>query len=114
MGVWVAEAPRRPSGRRCADDRRSALIWLSWRQFRAQAVAALALLTAAAIGFLITGSQLRRTYLADLASCVPHHSCDSVLGQTQYRYDTPLNLTQLLVIGAPALVGMFWGAPLIG
>jgi ABC-type transport system involved in multi-copper enzyme maturation permease subunit len=89
------------------------MIWLTWRQFRAQALAALAVLAAASIGFLITGTQLRHTYTADLASCTPQNNCVSVLGELRYSYDTAFNLTNLLVIAAPALIGIFWGAPLI-
>jgi hypothetical protein len=90
------------------------MIWLTWRQFRTQAVTGLGLLAAAAIYFLITGSQLRHSYTADLTSCTPLHNCDSVLNQLRYRYDTAFNLTPILVLAAPALIGVFWGAPLIG
>ncbi|MEZ0108966.1 hypothetical protein ABH920_002976 [Catenulispora sp. EB89] len=89
------------------------MIWLTWRQFRAQALAGVAVLAAAAVYFVIAGGQLRHTYTADLASCAPQSSCDSVLGQLQYHYDAAFNLTELLVIVAPALIGIFWGAPLI-
>jgi ABC-type transport system involved in multi-copper enzyme maturation permease subunit len=90
------------------------MIWLTWRQFRAQALATLAILVAAAIYFLITGTQLRHTYTADLATCTPQNNCDSVLSQLRYSYDSAFNLTELLVIAAPALIGIFWGAPLVG
>jgi hypothetical protein len=86
------------------------MTWLTWRQFRAQAVAGVAVLAAAAVYFLIAGTQLRHTYTADLASCTPQHDCDSVLSQLQYRYDAAFNLAQLLVIAAPALIGTS-GAP---
>lgn len=89
------------------------MIWLTWRQFRAQALAAFAILAAAAIYLLISGSQLHHTYTADLASCTPRGNCDSVLGQFQSTYENAFNLVQLLVIAAPALIGIFWGAPLI-
>src|SRR5258708_6347816 len=90
------------------------MIWLTWRQFRAQAVAGVAILAAATVYFLIAGTQLHHTYTADLATCTPQNNCDSVLNQLQYKYDAAFNLTQLLVIVAPALIGIFWGAPLIG
>ena len=47
------------------------MIWLTWRQFRAQALTVLALLAAAAIYFLVTGLPMHHTYTADLASCTP-------------------------------------------
>jgi ABC-type transport system involved in multi-copper enzyme maturation permease subunit len=90
------------------------MIWLTWRQFRAQAITALAILAAAAICFLISGLQMHHTYATDLASCAALDNCDGVLNEFQQTYDTAFQLTQLLVIAAPALIGIFWGAPLIG
>jgi ABC-type transport system involved in multi-copper enzyme maturation permease subunit len=90
------------------------MIWLTWRQSRAQAVTAVAVLAAATVFFLITGTRLHHTYTADLASCTPQNNCAAVLNQLQqYSYNAAFNLTQLLVIAAPALIGIFWGAPLI-
>jgi hypothetical protein len=90
------------------------MIWLTWRQFRPQALAALAILAAAAIYFLITGLQMHHTYTADLATCTPLHGCGSVFNRFGQSYDGELNLAQLLVIAVPGLIGVFWGAPLIG
>ncbi len=61
------------------------MIWLTWRQFRAQALAALAMLAAAAIYFLVTGLQMHHTYAADLAACTPLHDCGGVLGEFAAR-----------------------------
>jgi ABC-2 family transporter protein len=90
------------------------MIWLTWRQFRPQALTALGLLGAAAIGFLITGLQMHHTYTADLATCTRQNDCSDVLSRFGQGYNTAFNLTQLLVIAAPGLIGIFWGAPLIG
>jgi ABC-type transport system involved in multi-copper enzyme maturation permease subunit len=90
------------------------MIWLTFRQFRTQALAALVLLAAAAIYFLITGLQMHHAYAADLLSCTPQDDCGNVLNQLQQKYDNAFHLTELLVIVAPALIGIFWGAPLIG
>jgi hypothetical protein len=90
------------------------MIWLTFRQFRTQALAALVILAAAAIYFLITGLHMHHTYTADLASCTPLNTCSDVLDQFQHSYNAALNLTELLVIAAPGLIGIFWGAPLIG
>jgi hypothetical protein len=54
---------------------------LTWRQFRAQALAALAILAAVAIYFLITGLQMHHAYSADLATCTPNHDCIDALSQ---------------------------------
>jgi hypothetical protein len=90
------------------------MIWLTWRQFRTQALAALAILAAAAICFLITGLQMHYAYSADLAACTPHQACSDVFSRFGQSYNGELNLAQLLVIAVPGLIGIFWGAPLIG
>jgi hypothetical protein len=100
------------------------MIWLAWRQFRAQALTVLALLAAAAIAFLVTGLPMHHSYAADLAACAPLHACDgstpaaralgAQLSQLQRSYQPTFELLQLLVIAVPALIGIFLGAPLIG
>jgi ABC-type transport system involved in multi-copper enzyme maturation permease subunit len=90
------------------------MTWLTWRQFRAQALTGLAVLAAVAIYFLVTGLRLHHTYTADLASCTPLNSCDEVLAQFRQGNENMYHLTEILVLAAPALIGMFWGAPLIG
>ena len=87
------------------------MIWLTWRQFRAQALAALAILAAAAIYFLITGLQMHHAYTADLAACTPQSDCGDVLNQFRQSYDGAFNLTQLLVIAAPGADRHLLGRP---
>jgi hypothetical protein len=89
------------------------MIWLTWRQFRAQALTVLAILAAVTIVAVITGLRIRHTYHADLASCASLGNCDNVLNDVLRTYGPPLQLAQLAVIIAPALIGIFWGAPLI-
>ena len=89
------------------------MIWLTWRQFRTQAFTVLALLVAAAVYLLITGTQLRHSYTTDLATCGPQDTCPGVLDDLQNTYNGPLQLAQLLMMAVPALIGIFWGAPLI-
>jgi hypothetical protein len=100
------------------------MIWVAWRQFRAQTIAALALVAAAATGFLITGLRMHHSYNAALAACAPLNACDGstpatrALGaqfsQLQRSYEPMFLLLELLVLAVPALIGIFWGAPLIG
>jgi ABC-type transport system involved in multi-copper enzyme maturation permease subunit len=91
------------------------MIWLTWRQFRTQALVALAVLGAAAIYFVITGIQMRNSYNADLASCnqPTNNQCDLVLGELQASYNGASSVFQMLLIAAPGLIGIFWGAPLV-
>ena len=90
------------------------MIWLTWRQFRVQAIAGLVVLAAATIYFVVTGLGMHHTYAADLATCTPQNDCDSVLSQLSGSYNAAFNLAEALVFAAPALIGIFWGAPLIG
>jgi ABC-type transport system involved in multi-copper enzyme maturation permease subunit len=89
------------------------MIWLTWRQFRTQTIAALVLLAAAAVYLLITGTQMRHAYNADLAGCPALSDCPGVFNGLQDQYNGPLDLVELIVLAAPALIGIFWGAPLI-
>jgi hypothetical protein len=89
------------------------MIWLTWRQFRTQALTALAVLAAAAAYVLATGMRLRHAYSADLVSCRPQNDCFGVLNGLQEQYIGPLQLAEMLVLAAPGLIGIFWGAPLI-
>jgi hypothetical protein len=90
------------------------MIWLTWRQFRAQALTSLAVLAVAAIYFLIGGVHMHHTYTADLTSCTRQNDCSVVLNPFRQSYNATFNLVQLFAIAAPALIGIFWGAPLIG
>ena len=89
------------------------MIWLTWRQFRAQALATLAVLIAAAVVLLITGIQMRDSYHADLATCAAQNNCNTVLNNLQGNYNAMLQFCELLMVVIPALIGIFWGAPLI-
>jgi hypothetical protein len=90
------------------------MIWLTWRQFRAQALTVLAVLVVATIGFLVTGLPMHHTYASDLATCTPLDNCEPTFRSFQSTYGPAFNLIQLLVLITPALIGIFWGAPLIG
>ena len=90
------------------------MIWLTWRQFRAQALATLLILAAAAIYLLITGFELRNSYHADLSSCTAQGDCGAVLNQLQISYNPALQFCELLLVIVPGLIGIFWGAPLVG
>jgi ABC-type transport system involved in multi-copper enzyme maturation permease subunit len=87
------------------------MIWLTWRQFRTQAVAAVAALAAVAIYLVYLGSRIRADY-ADVLGCEPS---DCIVARHAFddAYSGQLALVGLLLIGAPALIGIFWGAPLI-
>jgi hypothetical protein len=91
------------------------MIRLSWRQFRTQAAVALALLIAVAVLFASTGPRLAHLYDVydrTLASCAASGNCRQVsinIGQL----DRVLELIGTALVAVPALIGAFWGAPLI-
>jgi ABC-type transport system involved in multi-copper enzyme maturation permease subunit len=92
------------------------MIWFTWRQFRAQAVVAGAVLAVLAVLLLITGLNLASAYdSAGLNSC--HLSCGSLAGQwlntLRGTYDKLFYAGIGVMYLAPALIGLFWGAPLI-
>ena len=82
------------------------MIWLTWRQFRLSAFPVLAVVVAAAVALAITGPQL-----ADLFTTAGDDFFDRLALE-----DTK---TALFAVGialgfaVPAVVGVFWGAPLV-
>jgi hypothetical protein len=104
------------------------MIWLTWRQFRAQAITAAAALVAFAILLAVTESHLSSTYdSSGLTSC-HGGTCAGLasqfLGQLSSgggflfipatsAYAILYFLSILVILIAPAITGVFWGAPLI-
>ncbi|GHA62016.1 transporter [Streptomyces tendae] len=80
------------------------MIWLSWRQFRTQAAVVFAAVAVLAVILAGTGPQL-----ADLYRTAGSGLVDQVSSADQTLYYTGL----LVVYAVPAVIGMFWGAPLI-
>lgn len=84
------------------------MIWLTWRQFRTQALVAGSALAAVAVYLVILGSRIRG---ADL-TCAPS-DCIVVRHDFDDAYTGQLQMIGVLLIAVPALIGIFWGAPLI-
>jgi hypothetical protein len=88
------------------------MIWLAWRQFRVQAYVVGALLGALAIALLLTGPHLVHLYDTIVVTCSAHNDCGPV--QVSFLHeDRVLKQVSLLLELVPALLGIFWGAPLI-
>ena len=95
------------------------MTWLTWRQFRVQAITAAAALAAFAILLAATGPHLASLYTASgLGGCKPA-SCEdlaiSFLTQLSNAgtYSVLDLLGVMIILLAPAVIGLFWGAPLI-
>jgi len=92
------------------------MTWLTWRQFRAQAITAVVALAAFAILLGVTGPHLASMYASSgvpgcRATCTDRAT--SFLGVVTGVYTLVYTLGIAAVVLAPALIGIFWGAPLI-
>ena len=87
------------------------MIWLTWRQFRTQALVAAVALAAIASFLVYLGARIRHDY-AKVVGCRPG-DCITARHDFDSAYSGPLYLVALLLIATPALIGIFWGAPLI-
>jgi hypothetical protein len=95
------------------------MIWLTWRQFRTPAVTAAAALAAFAVLLAVTGPHLASQYSASgVAGCHGSSSCANLasaflqqLGSGSYWVVYLVGIVIILV--TPAIIGIFWGAPLI-
>ena len=99
------------------------MTWLTWRQFRAQAVTAAVALAAFAILLAATGPSLASRFASSgITGChggFAGGGCDSAAIAFLNRlaattlYPAVYALGLVVIILAPAIIGIFWGAPLI-
>ncbi len=93
------------------------MIWLSWRQFRAQAVIAATALAALAVLFGVTSVTVASmSSSTGIAAC--HAHCALVAANFLTAVSNGVagsifNAAIVVLYAAPALIGTFWGAPLI-
>lgn len=95
------------------------MIRLTWLQFRMQASAAAAALAVIAVVLALTGPHLAHLYdVSGISVCQAHADCASLSSRFLNQASAGFTDKFLLgfgnvVVAAPALVGIFWGAPLI-
>jgi hypothetical protein len=96
------------------------MIWLTWRQFRAQAWVATAALAAIAIALAVTGAHLAHLYdTSGIATCQPHGNCGSLVtsfldqAKASPAYGILYYGGVVVLYAVPAIIGIFWGAPLV-
>jgi hypothetical protein len=87
------------------------MTWLVWRQHRAQFYMGAALLAALAVLLLITGLQMASQYHSALVACTATHSCANQGGL--FLGSHAVGFLVIMTLGAPVLVGLFGGAPLV-
>jgi hypothetical protein len=92
------------------------VIWVTWRQHRAQILVTAGLL--ALLGVLLLVSALEaNAYVAEHAppGCPGTAvTCGDVAAALGQRYEAVYSVFGWLPLVAPALIGAFWGAPLLG
>lgn len=89
------------------------MIWLTWRQFRGSAAMMAAALVILTVVLALTGPGLASGYSTGIADCTQDNTCDRFFDRFFDEYQTPFMAVSLVVLLLPALVGLFWGAPLI-
>jgi ABC-2 family transporter protein len=88
------------------------MIRFAWLQSRSQTLTAAALLVATAVALGVTGSHLVHLYDTTVANCTPS-DCQAA-GQAFQQNDRTLQLVlNILGYAVPAVIGLFWGAPLV-
>lgn len=91
------------------------MIRLSWRQFRAQAAVAVGMLAVVATLLGVTGPHLAHlydVYARAQATCAATGTCRTLTVDIG-DLDRLLELLGTALVAVPALLGAFWGAPLI-
>jgi hypothetical protein len=89
------------------------MIRLAWRQFRSQAAIAIAGLLVVAIALAITGPQLVHLYNTTVAGCKAQGDCQTATSAFVSNDTFLQNGLDVLIFVLPALIGIFWGAPLV-
>jgi len=95
------------------------MLWLTWRQFRAPTIVATAALALTALVLGLDGVHIVHLYHdSGIGGCQARGDCPVVAGNFLALVDsTILNHLPLLfgtaLVAVPAVIGMFWGAPLL-
>ncbi|TQS29419.1 ABC transporter permease [Microbispora sp. KK1-11] len=89
------------------------MIWLTWRQFRVAAATTAAALVVLAVALALTGPELASGYSAGITACVRDGDCARFFDRFFDDHEAPFQAATVVVLVLPALIGLFWGAPLI-
>lgn len=91
------------------------MTWLTLRQFRAQLITVAIALVAIGAVLLYTGPHLLHIYHSSgVQSCNAqrHGDCGSLIDEFTSHYSRLQHVGELIIV-LPALIGAFWGAPLL-
>src|ERR1700722_16269716 len=89
------------------------MIWFAWRQFRLQAVVVAAALVAVGVLFLLTGPSMLHLYDTTVVHCRVHNDCGAATTILVSKYNKLFQFMTSFSVIVSALLGIFWGAPLI-
>jgi len=89
------------------------MIRFTWMQFRVQALVAFGGLMIAAIVLTLTGPHLVHLYDTTVAHCSAHGDCSAATSSLISSGDKLGIVLKVVVEVVPALIGLFWGAPLV-
>lgn len=87
------------------------MIWLTWRQMRAQTLWTAGIVAALAAYLLYLAADIREAYRRNITDCVS--GCEEGPQILSEQFGGTLLLVGMLLFAGPALIGAFWGAPLI-
>jgi hypothetical protein len=92
------------------------MTWLIWRQHRQQAVFAVATCALISLLLILTGVHMHNIFRSSgLGQCLAargHADCGDLESAFESRFSTLRQLVPFFMV-LPALLGIFWGAPLI-
>jgi ABC-type transport system involved in multi-copper enzyme maturation permease subunit len=88
------------------------MMWTAWRQIRFQTLVVSGTVAVLALLLALTGPHLSHVFHATVLNCHVHNDCGPVLGNFQRSYHW-VRFVEIVVLAAPALLGVFWGAPLL-
>ncbi|MGN6793314.1 MAG: ABC transporter permease subunit, partial [Streptosporangiaceae bacterium] len=94
------------------------MMWLTWRQFRAQAIVTAAALAVVVTALAVSGVQFADMFHTTIAGCQAHGSCSQLAtGFLRALHGSGYGVigqsAVFLIYAVPGLIGAFWGAPLI-
>jgi hypothetical protein len=90
------------------------MVWLAWRQFRAQALTAVVAFVVLGAVLLYTGHHVTHLYQSSgIQACeASHGDCGPLVDNFTSHYPWWHGLGAFVIV-IPALIGVFWGAPLL-
>jgi ABC-type transport system involved in multi-copper enzyme maturation permease subunit len=91
------------------------MTWMAWRQFRGQAIIALAVLVLFSAYLVIAGIMIRHAYNTDVLGCLASNGCRREAAEDRFlrEHTVAVVIPGLLLLVLPGVIGVFWGAPLV-